>query len=69
MARKYYDYEARLAIKNRGDEKGVTLNGQKATIVGLRSPFAQVTIDGVNRVEYAWETAERIVNRDGAFKS
>ncbi|QFG12161.1 Hypothetical Protein OBI_RACECAR_33 [Arthrobacter phage Racecar] len=48
----------------------VTLNGERAVIGGVRNAFATVTsLESGLSCEWAWETVERIVKRDGKFKS
>lgn len=48
----------------------VTLNGKRAVIGGIRNRFATVAqLPDGERVEYAWETVERIVKDGGNFKS
>lgn len=62
--------EARVAWRNALAAKPVTLNGQQATIGGVRKPFAVVTQLGTGlSAEWSWEAVERIVNRGGAFVS
>lgn len=53
------------------ETKGVTLDGRPAVIGGSRLDFPVVlTLDGAQRVEFAWPTVDHIVtNRDGAFRS
>lgn len=59
--------ERRLGLVN---AKGVTLNGERAVIGGVRNSFATVTsLESGLSCEWAWETVERIVKRDGKFKS
>jgi hypothetical protein len=52
------------------ESKGVTLDGQPATVCGSRNDFATVRAirTGIH-FEWAWETVARIVARDGAFRS
>lgn len=61
---------ARLHRRRELAAEKVTLNGEKAVISGVRKPFATVTslVSGLS-CEWAWETVERIVARDGKFKS
>ena len=48
----------------------VTLNGNRAVIGGASNQFATIhdLITGMS-VEFAWPTVDRIVKRDGKFKS
>lgn len=47
-----------------------TLNGLKAAISGVRGPFAKVTqLSTGLSVEFAWETAARVLAKGGDFKS
>lgn len=58
---------ARAAMCMRRD---ITLNGQPASISGIREPFARVTQrKGGLSAEWSWEAAARICDRDGAFTS
>lgn len=52
-------------------QEAVTLDGQKAKVVGYGCEFATVTtMDGRQRVEFAWQTVRRVVQHShGAFKS
>lgn len=49
----------------------VTLDDQPAAIGGYMNDYAMVTtLDGKQRVEFAWATVDHIVrNRDSKFKS
>lgn len=47
-----------------------TLNGRKATVSGVRGPFAKVTQNSTGlSAEFAWETAARILTKGGRFES
>jgi len=49
---------------------GCTLDGKPACIGGRLNPFASVGhIDGPLTVEWAWETAKRIMDNDGKFST
>lgn len=62
--------EARVAWRLALAEKPVTLNGKPAKVSGIRKPFATVTQLGTGlSAEWSWEAVERVVNRDGKFKS
>lgn len=62
--------EARIAKRQAFCSAEVTLNGNRAKVSGIRNRFATVT-DLVTHLscEFAWETVERIVERDGKFKT
>lgn len=52
------------------DAEGVTLNGERAKVVGRRLDFAVVAALGGSgaRAEYAWQTVEHVIaTRGGAF--
>lgn len=50
--------------------KGLTIDGDKAAIGGVRSDFATVSNLRTNAShEFAWATVSRIVTKGGAFKS
>ena len=52
------------------ESDGITLDGQKAKITGYRNEFASVVMVSTGyRIEFAWETAARIVANGGAFRS
>lgn len=66
-------YEAvasqQLAERYRLAAAEVTLDGKRAQIVGVNHRFAMVrALDGSIEAGWAWETAARIVARDGAFR-
>lgn len=47
-----------------------TLNGLKATVSGVRGPFAKVTQNSTGlSAEFSWAAAARILAKGGAFKS
>jgi hypothetical protein len=53
-------------------EHDITLNGVRATIGGVNSPFATIRQlpDGLVSAEYAWATVEHVIaNNDGAFNA
>jgi hypothetical protein len=59
--------EKRALVK---DQDNLTIDGKPAIVVGYHNQFATVVaLDESARVEFAWSTVERIVNKDGAFKS
>lgn len=46
-----------------------TLNGLKATVSGVRGPFAKVTQNSTGHsAVFAWDTAARILAKGGEFK-
>lgn len=67
MRRKPVSESARSGMCARRD---ITLNGEPASISGIRNQFATVTqrTSGLS-AEWSWEAAARICERDGAFKS
>lgn len=60
----------RRDLARRANDFGVTLDGHRAVVSGVRNDFATI-IDMVTgaEVEFAWPTVERIVAKGGAFHS
>lgn len=51
-------------------EAEVTLDGRRARVIGYANPFATVaTLPDGPRVEFAWSTVARIIERGGEFRS
>jgi hypothetical protein len=47
-----------------------TLDGHPAQVVGYQCAFATVQrLDGANSFLWSWPTVERILDRDGRFRS
>lgn len=62
----YEEYAKRLKLT----AATVTLNGLPAKVSGVNKQFATVTqLKTGLSAEWSWEAVERIVNRDGKFKS
>lgn len=61
--------ERRDIVYNQGDN--ITLNGERARVVGWRCDFAVVAVipEGM-KAEFAWQTVKHIIdNRGGAFQA
>ena len=54
-----------------GHTKGCSLDGFPAFVSGIKEPFATVSrADGKGgRVEFSWETVNRVLDSDRGFKS
>lgn len=68
-----YSTEEKRALVHRAAKMAITLDGKPATIGGYMLDFAGVRqLDRDckgRREEYSWETVERVLDRDGKFRS
>jgi hypothetical protein len=63
--------DQRRAFMERANAQGVTLDGERALLMGARDPFVTVQslTDLARGAVFSWDAAERIVGEGGHFRS
>lgn len=65
-------HEDRETVRDAAHALGITLDGRRATLTGTGLDFAQVSTLGKGpsyTIEWAWQSAARIILGGGRFKS
>lgn len=63
-------YSILKAMREQWSGAHCVLDGKPALVAGRLEPFATIaTVDGSQAIQFAWHTVNRIMRRDGQFKS